>query len=347
MSTMNNRMGRRRFLGMAAGSGLALVPGLRSAFAAPEVRKITITQAVPSLAFIQNYVAQSQGFFKDAGLEVEIVVTQGGGNDVKAVLSGDAAFTANDGAQVIPAIVRGQRLTCVQALLNKNIVNVSMSVAAAKKLGVSAADPIAKRLALLKGLNIGVTQPGALTWQLARFNLVKAGFNPDRDATIVGLGGGPAVAAALEKGDVDVIYISVPIGERIVSGGKAITYIDNAKGDDPNLATFMMEGLWAQPGFIDKNPGTVRAMVTALQRASAFIVNSPIEKTVEALKPALGSMGEPLLKLGVEKVRPSVASTGRFTQRDLDVTQGVLLENKIIARKVTLQEVFTDRFLGA
>ena len=342
----NPKFDRRRLLAAAAGTGLALLSGLRPAMAAPEVRNVKITQAVASLAFIQNYIAQSQGFFKDAGLDVEIIVTQGGGNDVKAVLSGDAAFTANDGAQVIPAFVRGQKLICVLALLNRNIINVSMATTVATRLGVSGKDPIAARLAKLRGLKIGVTAPGALTWQIARFNLAKAGLNPDTDATIVALGGGAAVGAALEKGDVDVIYISVPIGERIVSGGKAITYIDNASGDDPHMPSFMMEGLWALPQFIEKNPGTVKAMVSALQRASVFVATSPVDRIVDALRPALGPMGDALLRLGVEKVRSAVATSGRFTQADLDVTQGVLSVNKIISQTVALRDIFDGRFLA-
>lgn len=339
---------RRRFLaGTAAGAALTVGGVLpRLAAAAPEVGRVKITQAIASLAFIQNYVAKEIGYFKDAGLDAEIIVTQGGGPDVQAVLAGDAAFTINDGAQVLPALAKGQNLVCLLSTLDRNVINVTMNKAVAQKLKISETTPIAQKLAALKGLKIGITRPGALTWQLARFNLAKAGLNPDKDATVVGLGGGLAVAAALEKGDVDVIYISVPLGERVVHNGKAITLIDNAKGEDPFLPSFLMEGLWTTPEFMAKNPRTCRAAVTALHRASTFIRGSDVGAVTKALSSSFGAMGADVLRIGVEKTRPAVSASGRIDQKILDYTQEVLTINKIIDRKFSVNQIFDPRFIG-
>jgi NitT/TauT family transport system substrate-binding protein len=339
---------RRRFIaGTAAGVALTLGSGLpRIALAASEVRKVRITQAITSLAFIQNYVAQQLGYFKEAGLDAEIIVTQGGGPDVQAVLAGDAAFTVNDGAQVLPALAKGQRLICLLSTLDRNLINVTMNKAVADKLRISDSTPIDQKLAALKGLKIGITRPGALTWQLARFNLAKAGFNPDRDATVVGLGGGLAVAAALEKGDVDVIYISVPLGERVVHAGKGITLIDNARGEDPSLPSFLMEGLWTTPDFMAKNPNTCQAAVRALHRASTFIRNSDVPAIAKVLSPTFSAFGADVLRIGVEKTRPAVSASGRIDQKALDYTQEVLSINKIIDRKFLLNQIFDPRFIG-
>ncbi len=344
-------LSRRRFLSVsaatAAASGTLGVLPFRPAFAAPEVSNIRITQAVTSLAFIQNYLASELGYFADEGLEVEIVVTRGGGPDVQAVLAGDAAFTVNDGAQVIPAVSKGQKLTCLMATLDRNIINVSMLAETADRLGVSQNSPIEAKLAALKDLKIGITRPGSLTWQLARFNLNKAGLNPETDATIVGLGGGPAVAAGLEQGDVDVIYISVPLGERVVHAGKAITLIDNAKGEDPNLPFFMMEGLWTTPNFVERNPNTCRAAVGALSKASRFVLENDAKTVAAALTPTFGALGAEVLEIGVDKVKAAVSADGRFTQEILDHTQGVLLLNEAIDTPFAIGELFDDRFFGA
>lgn len=313
--------------------------------AEPEVSDIRVTQAVTSLAFIQNYVAQNKGFFADEGLNAEIVVTRGGGPDVQAVLAGDAAFTVNDGAQVLPALAKGRKLTCVLATLERNIINVSMRKETAEAKGVGPDSPIEAKLAALEGLKIGVTRPGALTWQLARYNLAKAGLDPDADATIVGLGGGPAVAVGLERGDVDAIYISVPLGEKVVARGKAITLINNAEGEDPNLPTFMMEGLWAQPSFIADNPGTVGACVRALARASAFVTENPPETVLAALGDTFDAFGPDVMRTGIRMVQAAVSTSGRFDQTTLDYTQGVLEASGTLEQSFEVDRIFDDRFL--
>lgn len=342
---------RRRFIGgTAAGVGAAAfatgsltVPG--SARAAPEVSKLVMTQAVTSLAFIQNYIAAELGFFADEGLDVEVVVTRGGGPDVQAVLAGDAAFTVNDGAQILPAVARGQDLTCLMATLDRNIINVSMLKETAERLSVGPESPIEEKLAALAGLNIGITRPGSLTWQLARFNLNTAGLDPETGATIVGLGGGPAVAAGLENGDVDAIYISVPLGERVVHSGRAITLIDNAKGEDPNLPRFMMEGLWATPGFVAENPNTCHAMIRALSRASEFVLNQSVPEVSAALTNTFGALGEEVLAIGVEKVRAAVSRTRIFDQETLDHTQKVLMLNDALDAPFNIGTLFDSSFL--
>tara|TARA_R110002095_G_scaffold54079_1_gene46722 strand:- start:1973 stop:3097 length:1125 start_codon:yes stop_codon:yes gene_type:complete len=340
---------RRSFLtGSAATLALAGTIGLkRPAFGASTLQKITVTQAVTSLAFIQNYLASELGFFKEEGLDVDLVVTRGGGPDVQAVISGDAAFTVNDGAQVLPALARGLELKCIMATLDKNIINVSMVKETADRLNLTADSPIGEKLAALKGLKIGVTRPGSLTWQLARFNLAKAGLNPDTDATIVGVGGGPAVAAALENKDVDVIYISVPLGERVVHSGKAITLIDNSNGQDPNLPSFMMEGLWTTPEYMASNPETCTAMVKALSKASKFVLENDAKAISEPLKPVFGALGDEVLDIGAGMVKAAVSSSGKFSQETLDVTQNVLQLNKSIERSMTLNEVFDGQFLAS
>jgi len=327
-----------------AGTALAL-PRLSSAQSSP--RSIRVTQAVTSLSYIHSYVAQSQGFFKQAGLAAELVDTGGGGPDVQLVLAGRAELTVNDGAQVLPALQQGQALKCVMSLLDKSIINATIRKETADRLGITASTPFAEKIAKLKGLKIGVTRPGALTWQQARFNLISAGLNPDRDAEVIGIGGASALGAALENGRVDVIYISMPIGERLVQSGKGILLVNNSRGEDPRLASFMMEGLWATPEFIKANRDVVARAVKAYARAGAFIRDARIEDVVAAVKPVLGSVGDEVLLEGAKGVRSAVSRTGRMDNAELAATQLVLRENGALNREFKLDDVFDGSFLAS
>lgn len=334
---------RRQFTmgGMAA---LAATPlsGMRAWVAD---RRVRVTQAVTALSYVQSYVAREKGFFREEGLDAELVDTGGGGPDVQLVLAGRAELTVNDGAQVLPALQQGQQLRCVLSLLNRSIVNATIHKDAAARLGITAKTDFREKLLKMKGLRIGVTRPGALTWQQARFNLVSAGLNPDRDAELVGVGGAPALAAALEFGKVDVIYIALPVGERLVQDGKALTFINNASGEDPALPNFMMEGLWATPAFIAANRPLIAAAVRAYVKASHFVATADAREVLSAVKPALGSLGDEALMDGINRLKPAVSATGKIDQMELETTQKVLRMNGIINKSFTLEDVFDPSFI--
>jgi NitT/TauT family transport system substrate-binding protein len=331
------------FAGATGALGLGLPLTTVPAAAGTSVR---ITQAVTALAFIQNYVAQSQGFFEAEGLEAELIDTRGGGPDVQMVLAGRAEFTTNDGAQVLPALQKGQKLVCVLSLLNRSIINVTMSADFAARLGVEEASPFDQKVAALKGARIGVTRPGALTWQAARANLINAGMDPDADAQIVGVGGASALAAALENGDIDAMYISVPIGDRVVARGKGITLIDNAKGEDPNIPVFMMEGLWVSPDYLATNEETVGRAVRALHAASRFILDNPSETVADAVSHVFGGLDRDVLVQGCARVAAAVSRSGVVSDQDLRMTENVLRTNGFLEREFQVAEVFDGRFIA-
>lgn len=310
-------------------------------------KPLRITHAVTSLAYMQSYIAQHNGYFKEAGFATQIIDTGGGGPDVQLVLGGRAELTVNDGAQILPALAQGQKLICVLGLLNRSIVNATISKAAAQKIGLTEATTFMQRIKLLKGLKIGVTRAGALTWQLARFNLVSAGLDPDKDAQVVAVGGPPALAAALDNGAIDVMYISMPIGEKLVGEGKAVSFVNNAKGDDPKLSNFLMEGLWTTPEYLTANRATVVAAVGAYKKASQFIRESTPEAIVAALKPTLESLGDAVLLDSVKRIQPAVSATGKVTAEELDTTQAVLKINGILDKNFSLDDVFDGSLVGA
>ena len=71
-------------------------------------KPLRITHAVTSLAYMQSYVAQQNGYFAKAGFAPQIIDTGGGGPDVQLVLGGRAELTVNDGAQIFRRWRRGR-----------------------------------------------------------------------------------------------------------------------------------------------------------------------------------------------------------------------------------------------
>ena len=115
------------------------------------------------------------------------------------------------GDNVVLAQQEGKKLIMVMSGLNKLFINWAMHKDVAKSKGVTESMPLADKIKALKGLTVGVTNPGALTAHLAAFVIRKAGYNPQQDVNIVPIGSGPTWLAALENRKVDVALTAPPV----------------------------------------------------------------------------------------------------------------------------------------
>jgi NitT/TauT family transport system substrate-binding protein len=88
--------------------------------------------------------------------------------------------------------------------------------------------PEIKSVADLKGKTVGVTRFGSSTDFALRYLLQKQGFNPDKDVTVLQLGGMPELAAALSKRLIVAAPLSAPTHIRARSAG-AQPLLDMAK----------------------------------------------------------------------------------------------------------------------
>lgn len=305
----------RRFI---AGGLIAAVAALAAACAGatptatpgPTLSKVIITQAVESLAFLPIYVARAQGFFEGEGLDVQQISTRGGGPDLQALIAGDAEFNAGAGPYQLNAFRQGQNVIGVFNFLNKNIINVAIRKDVAAQRGITENSPLKDKLAALKGLTIGITRPGSLTWLQARYMARQAGLDVEKDVTIVGIGGGAALVAALEQKQVDVIVISSPNAEIAVDRGFAIMLVNNTKGEDPSLVPFMMENIYVRPTFAKTDPELVGAFVRAMQKANRWILDHSAADATDVIQNFFPNIDREVLLDSVGNVRGAVNPTG-------------------------------------
>jgi NitT/TauT family transport system substrate-binding protein len=308
--------------------------------------KVKMTIPVVAHSMTPVYIAQSKGFFTEEKLEPDITSTGGGGPDIRALIAGDVEFSFTTGDNVILAQQEGKRLLMVMSGLNKVFINWAMHKEAAKAKGVTESMPLAEKIKTLKGLTIGVTNPGALTAHLAAFVVRKAGYNPQQDVQIVPVGAGPTWLAALENRKVDVALTAPPVPETAISRRFAIMFINNAKGEDPSIPEFLMENLIARPDTVAKDPDLVRRMVRALTRANQWALKSTPEQVADALKPFMAKTPPELLLAGAAAVLPTLSPDGRTSERSFQITQDILEQAGLLKKRVAYAELVTNEFLA-
>ncbi len=335
---MSVRATRRSVL--AAGIATLLFPALLSAQAL-EKKKVTIAVGGKNLLYyLPLTVAEQKGFFKDEGLEVEIVDFAGGARALQAVVGGSAdvvsgAFEHNinmqaKGQPMRAFVLQGRAPQIVLAVSNKTMPNF-------------------KSVADLKGKKIGVTAPGSSTNIMTNFVLAKSGLK-GTDVSYVGVGASQGAVAALRSGQIDAISNLDPVitmlarnnDIRIISDTRDVAEADKVFGGPMPAAT-----LYSPVAFIEKNPNTVQALTNAIVRANKWIQQagpSDIVKTV----PESFLLGDRAVYIDAFlKAKPALSPDGMIPEQGPATALRALssIDPAMASAKIDLKSVYTNEFV--
>lgn len=235
--------------------------------AAPAKVVVVVPHRVLFTVAVPIYVAQDRGFFKESGIDVDVVFTKGGGENVQAVVSGDAQVGLSTGFfAVLSAFAKGAPVKIVAS----EITGMDTFWYA---LGNS---PI-RKFEDLAGKKVAYSLPGSSSHMavLAIVDQLKAkGLKPGEP---VSLGGIPDTFTGTKTGQTDAGWSVAPFfldrvgkGEiRIVVKGSEITALND----------LTMRVHFANADFARKQPEALKGFLRAHQKAVDFMFESPRETT--------------------------------------------------------------------
>lgn len=258
---MMRKIDGRRGAVSAAFVVAALLTIASSVWAAAARTKIIVV--VPHRIFftvaLPVYVAQEKGFYKENNLDVDAVFTRGGGENVQAVVSGDAQIGLGTGT-----------IAVVSAFVKK----APIKIAAAEITGLDAiwyvqSNTQIRRLEDLAGKKIAYSRPGSSTHMgaLAIADQVKAkGLKPPE---AVSLGGIPEVYTAVRTGQADAGWSVPPFQLDRVEKNELRVVV---KGDElASLKEITSRVHFFNNEFAAKNPDAVRGFFRAHSKALDYM----------------------------------------------------------------------------
>jgi len=212
--------------------------------------KIRLSISALDVSFLTAGVAAKRGFFKDEGLDVE-VIRMAANVSVTALSTGDIDYTMIF-ASVVRGALRGLPMKVVASYMDSSTHTLI-------------ARPEYKALKDLKGKTLGVSTYGATSDVVARMMFKQGGVDPERDLRIVTLGGDRARFAALKEGLVEVAVLSPPADSEANKLGF------NVLARAYELFKLPFTGLGANTKKLKEKPDEVKRMVKALLRANRFV----------------------------------------------------------------------------
>ena len=214
------------------------------------LKKIRLGIAATSVGFLPIYTAYHRGFYKDEGIDLEIILMSLAAAN-NAFFKGEIDYSAG---------LTGLALAAVRNYPAKILI-----FTVAKPLQSFVSRKEIKEPKDLKGKKIAGSTPGATATLLARLATKHFGLDPDRDVGILTMGGGDSARlAALESGIADATILSVPISIVAVEKGyRELFFLGE-------IARFPQTGFGTSDKKIKENPDEVLRMVRATLRGLMF-----------------------------------------------------------------------------
>jgi NitT/TauT family transport system substrate-binding protein len=245
------------------------------------------------------FVAYEKGFFKEEGLDVELIKTDWG--SMHAGLN-DGSFHATYSfiMYLIKPIEMGLDLK-----LTGGIHTGCLRIQAGMKTDI-------KTVADLKGKKLGVTHMGSPPFLFASRVLADKGLDPKHDVEWVTMPG-DAMSKALEQGRVDAVASAEPIGTILMAQNKVHKICDQASDapyDDEYCCVVVVNGALAR-----EHPATAAKVTRALLKGAKWVDANPtaaaqlaVEKNYVGSTLAVNTQAIAMLKYepGVAKARRDV-----------------------------------------
>jgi NitT/TauT family transport system substrate-binding protein len=226
-----------------------------------QTQKARIAYSSRSNTVTPLYIAATKGFFREEGLEVELIqVSPRLG--AMAVMNGDVAFTTSF-VSTFRGILQGLPLKVVLIALKKGMYFLIVR-------------PEIKDMQDLKGKKLGVATIRGTDQLVAAELLRSKGFDPALVQALV-IGETPLRAQALASGAVQAVSVSPPydlilqqMGYKMLAG--------------PPEVGMPASGLFTSDRLLKENPQMVRRTLRAVMKANRFIADNRQETIAVMLK---------------------------------------------------------------
>ena len=229
--------------------GVLLVPVLFHSFAHATDR-VRIGYPAPTAGHINSVLAQKKGFFKDEGLDAEIIRIPSPGS-LAALVNGDIDYYSAI-SPVVAAAVRGLPVKVVACYVP------SPSNALVSK-------PEIKSVKDLKGKTIAVSTPGASPTVITKMMLKYFGLDPEKDVKLLPLGGDERRLIGMKQGLADAAALSPEFNYLAKKDGFVVLVRAY------ELFSYPPSGLAASIKKIRERPDEIKRVIRAGIRANRYI----------------------------------------------------------------------------
>lgn len=330
----------RSWLATGFAAALMLAPCGAQAQKPEQARVQLAVGGKTSLYYLPLTVTERLGYFKEAGLDVEISDFQGGAKSLQALMGGSADVVTGSYDHTIQMQAKNQPIIALIQL--GRFPGFALALRKEKAEGYKSPKD-------LKGMKIGVTAPGSSTHFMALHMMTQAGLKPD-DASFIGTGAGNTVVAAVKRGEVDGIVNVDPMINLLDRDG-AIKIVADTRTLEGTIQVYggpyPAAVLYTTTAFAEKNPNTAQALVTAFVRGLKWVQNHTPEEIAKVMPEEFALGDKALYVQSIKTNLPAYSPDGRFIKDGPETALKVLkaFDPNVQKATIDLSKTFTETFV--
>ena len=237
-------------------------------------------------------VANEKGFFDKEGLKVQLITFRGTNLMLTALLTGDLDY-----ATILPFLTRAAARGLPVRILAAVTKNSSYFMVARPEID---------NVKALRGKKIGINSFGSSADYAAYAALSRSGMDPNKDLTILAIGGGtPERLAAVVSSSVDATVITSPAEYAAEKQGLRIVMSAQELGQ---FVRIPITGIGATQKKMEKDPDEIVRLLRALRLSTLYLLQNPeysvaLFQKIMRVEPALA---DKLFKLYRDQYNPEL-----------------------------------------
>lgn len=297
--------------------------GAEGAYAGAERIRLSYTSITPSGAPL--WLPYELGFFKEEGLNVELIYVNSATRALSALFAGQTQFTTGGVSTAVQAYMSGGDPVVIAGTVNK--MNVSIFSV-----------PEVQLPAELKGKKLGITRLGGLYDFAANYALKKWGLSTGRDVVLIQIGEVPVIMAALESRAIHAAVLTTPF--TVLASQKGYPeLIDLSKSD----LEFQNTTILSTRSLIKRSPDTFRKFMRAYSRGLAAY-HTQKDATLKVMSKYIKGIDPFLLEKSYEAYKEWIPKTPYVNHAGMETAINLTLGTDK-TKRVKLEDVLDESFV--
>jgi len=313
-----------------------------------KLEKVSFSMSSTSMLNLPIYVADVMGYFKNHGIEPNLVqFHKGGATALAAVISGNVNLYIGSTGSAIRAVQSGTDAVIIGTVMSEISLNIVMSAKAAQQRNIVSSTPVKQRIAALKGLKIGITGAGGATHQVIQYALTSVGLDPTRDATLAFVGSGADMLGAMSSGNVDAIVGANPTSDMAILQHQGVLLVNGTTGEYPGLKGMAQLVAVTTHRWANTNPELARRTMTSIQDGQRTIRNPEVTNKARDLvhKKYFSGIDKDVFNSAWKNVIPAFPESPKFSLEQ--VTRNIDFLNAFSEDKYEVDpaRVYSEKYL--
>ncbi len=324
-------------------AAVALSSALLGGSAASAADKISIiVGGMEKQIYLPAVLCEKLGFFKEQGLDVELINSRAGVEAENELLAGAVQGVVGFYDHTIDLQTKGKSITA--------IVQFSQAPGEVEMLSTRHADDV-KTPADLKGKTLGVTGLGSSTDFLSRFIAARAGLK-DGEFSLLPVGAGNTFVAAIKQDQIQAGMTTEPTVGQLIKMGAAKVMIDLRTPEKTNEALggpYPAASFYVQSAWLDTHKEDAQKLANALVKTLRWIKDHSAAEIADRMPKDYYVGDKALYVQGLADGKAMFTPDGKMPAQGPETVLKVLqsFNRNLQGKTVDLSKTYTSAFVDA